>query len=116
MGGEKFFMKTIIERKNLKETGSYKENKIGIGSSDVAALVMDSASTDPVRLKFGADGNYNAYVVTSSALIPDHYTRVYESRSWLRIFDDNGKCLEFQAPNISVWRAGEFGCIVCLEG
>lgn len=108
-------MKTIIERKDLKETGFYKEMKMGIGSSDVAALVMDSASTDPARLKFGADGNYSAYVVTSSALIPNHYTRIYGSRSWLRIFDDNGKCLEFQAPNISVWRAGEFGCIVCLE-
>lgn len=109
-------MKSIIERKDLKETGYYKEMKIDIGSSDVAALVMDSESTDPVRLKFAADGNYSAYVVTSSALIPDHYTRVYGSRSWLRIFDDNGKCLEFQAPNISVWRAGGFGCIVCLEG
>lgn len=109
-------MKTIIEKKDLKETGFYKEKKISIGSSDVAALVMDSASTDPVRLKFGADGNYSAYVVTNSAMIPDHYTRVYGSRSWLRIFDDGGHVTEFQAPNISVWRAGEFGCIVCLEG
>ena len=108
-------MKTIIERKDLKGTSFYKEMKIGIGSSDVAALVMDSASMDPVRLKFGADGNYSAYVVTSSVLIPDHYTRVYGSQSWLRIFDDNGWCSEFRAPNISVWRAGEFGCIVCLE-
>lgn len=90
---------------------TYKENKIYIGSSDIASLVV--STPDDVRyLHFGEDGEYYAWYVDDPEVeIPDHYRLMVVAESWLKIYDDNE--LVFNERGIfEVYRAGEMGCLI----
>ena len=81
---------------------SYKEyEKKYIGMSDIANLILAGSSDNGLRLTalhFGMDNDYYAYIVDSDAEIGEHYTKV----------------AEFNADKISIYRAGEMGCIIQL--
>ena len=62
----------------------------------------------------GAGNDYYAYIVDSDAEIGEHYTKVAEFKGWLRIYDDSFLTHEFNADKISIYRAGEMGCIIQL--
>ena len=91
--------------------GSYKDcEKIYIGSSDMAALVMVSPEK-PEFLTFGQDGSYSAYIITDEA-VGSHYRVAFRASGWLKIYDDEGLVLDIRASEITVYRAGNFGCII----
>ena len=92
----------------------YKNNKIYLGSSDVASLTIRHPQGVAV-LGFEEDSNYYAYVVNDSSIIPAHYKRVISCTGWLWIFDDDGQKTTFEGDNITIWRAGMRSCIVCVE-
>ena len=87
---------------------SYKEyEKKYIGMSDIANLILAGSSDNGLKLAvlhFGMDNDYYAYIVDADA----------EIKSWLRIYDDSFLTQEFNANKISVYRAGEMGCIIQL--
>jgi hypothetical protein len=93
---------------------SYKEyEKAFIGENDVARLIIDT----PIKcdyLYFGEDGAYDAYIVDENAIIGDHYTKVFGSNTWLKIYDRTG--LQFSdfgyGNKYKIYRAGDFGCII----
>lgn len=97
---------------------SYKEyEKKYIGMSDIANLILAGFSDNGLKLAvlhFGMDNDYYAYIVDADAEIGEHYTKVAEFKSWLRIYDDSFLTQEFNANKISVYRAGEMGCIIQL--
>ena len=74
---------------------SYKEyEKKYIGMSDIANLILAGSSDNGLKLAvlhFGMDNDYYAYIVDADAEIG-----------------------EFNANKISVYRAGEMGCIIQL--
>ena len=76
---------------------SYKEyEKKYIGMSDIANLILAGSSDNGLKLAvlhFGMDNDYYAYIVDADA-------------SFLT--------QEFNANKISVYRAGEMGCIIQL--
>lgn len=95
---------------------SYKDfGKEYIGSSDIASLVMvgykEGEGVVPQMLNFGRDGSYRGYIVKGSAEIGEHYEKVCEYENWLRLYDDNGLTWRFTGERITVYRAGEMGCI-----
>lgn len=90
---------------------NYKENKMSIGSSDLAQLVLRSPE-GIATLDFGEDGSYGAYIVYDDALIPSHYHRVFSAKSWLWVYDDDGIAAKFKGKYIRVFRAGERGCLI----
>lgn len=97
---------------------SYKEyEKKYIGMSDIANLILAGSSDNGLRLTalhFGMDNDYYAYIVDSDAEIGEHYTKVAEFKGWLRIYDDSFLTREINADKISIYRAGEMGCIIQL--
>ena len=72
---------------------SYKEyEKKYIGMSDIANLILAGSSDNGLKLAvlhFGMDNDYYAYIVDADAEIGEHYTKVAEFKSWLRIYDDS---------------------------
>lgn len=97
---------------------NYKDyNKTYIGSSDSAHLTLKTITGTTEELYFGEDGSYSAYVVDEDTLIPKYYHKEFEFTDSLEIYNDFGE-LEWsaKAKQISVYTAGNFGCIIKLEG
>lgn len=91
---------------------TYKDfRKIGLGFSDIAALVLRGCDCID-ELHFGGDGHYSAYLVTEEAEIGEHYKEVFRCHSWLWIYDDERCVCMIYAPDIIVYRAGEMGCVI----
>lgn len=95
---------------------NYKEyEKINLGYSDIAALVCVGCNEEGAKtelLKFGEDGNFNAYIVDESAEIGAHYSLITTFNYWLRIYDDCGRVYSVTAKEIKIYRAGLRGCII----
>lgn len=89
---------------------------VWIGDSDIAALLLRPCYGNPTELKFGGDGSYRAYLVTEAASIGAHYTQVLTTNAWLWIYDDNERTFVIYAPEITVYRAGDRGCIIYAPG
>lgn len=94
-------------------------NKISIGSSDVAALILVGFSSKEKGLKssilkFGEDNSYRAYIVDGECEIPTHYILEAEFNSWMKIYDDEGLTYDTNADIIRVYRAGGMGVIIQL--
>ena len=85
--------------------------KIGLGYSDIAQLVLRSPDK-LYGLDFGGDGDYSAYLVDEDCAIPESYKLRFEAKHWIMIYDD--VALRFQAYGefIRVYSRGEFGCII----
>lgn len=95
---------------------NYKDfNKIFIGESDIASVVLRSWNSASI-LNFGQDDSYLAYFVDEEIEIPAHYSLVFESDYWLKIFDDSSLAREIRADKIRVYRAGEMGCLIYAPG
>ena len=96
---------------------TYKDfEKVYIGSSDIARLVVAGANKEPMILRFGEDSAYSAYFVSSPADIGEHYSKVYECDVWLKIYDDRELAAEIAAEHIEIYRAGQMGCIIYALG
>lgn len=132
-------LKNIVKKGILTECQStelYKHHRIALGESDIAQLTLLGCKHEgavPSALKFGGDGEYHAHLVYDKALIPGHYTLIekYESMcefhhmdgststsrldTWLKIFDDNSLVCELTGKEISVYRAGDYGCLIYVE-
>lgn len=121
----KVYLKDIVVNDGTKlsykiKKDNYKEcDKISIGTSDIATLIMvgcpveksDELITKP--LYFGEDGNYKAYYINEDNIdIPEHYEKVTEFSTWLKIYDDTGLTSTIKGELIEVFRAGDFGCII----
>lgn len=97
---------------------NYKDyNKTYIGSSDSAYLTLKTITGTTEKLCFGEDGSYSAYIVDEDTLIPKHYHKEFEFTDSLEIYNNFDK-LEWsaKAKRISVYTAGNFGCLIKLEG
>lgn len=96
----------------------YKENKVILGSSDVAVLtfvgcVEEYPFINANVLSFGEDGIYAGYVVyNNDAEIPKHYKMEYRFKNWLKIYDDDGLQHVFNGENIEIYRAGQRGILI----
>lgn len=89
----------------------YKKNKIHIGISDMACLVLRSGNKLEF-LNFGQDDNYSAwYIDDISIKIPNHYHLVASFENWLMIYDDE-ELMFNERGDFEVYRAGEMGCII----
>lgn len=90
----------------------YKEyDKKYIGSSDIASLTLRFPGGVSV-LNFGEDGSYTAYVVDGKAELGEHYKQVLQAKYWLKIYDDTDLVRELDGDTITIYRAGDFGCII----
>ena len=82
---------------------NYKDyNKTYIGSSERAYLTLKTITGTTEKLCFGEDGSYSAYVVDEDTL--EIYTNFGELE-W-----------SAKAKQISVYTAGNFGCLIKLQG
>lgn len=116
----------------------YKKEVVSLGQSDIASLTVVGCTTDGVVAKIlnmGGDGSYSAYIVRNpKSLLPDHYRAVMQFRcftqfynhdgsrgevvamnTWVKIFDDSSLVAEFDAKEISILRAGDYGIMIVLE-
>lgn len=96
------------------EMKHYKEfTKIYIGDSDIASLILRGPDK-LAELRFGGDNSYFAYECFGDVVIGNHYTKVFESSTWLSIYDDHGRVYEnYRAgESVRVFRAGDYGCII----
>ena len=102
---------------NSKKT--YKDcPKIDIGSSDIATLILVGMGENGLQLStlgFVEDGNYKAYFVPKGTTIGSHYRKVATFYSWMKIYDDDFLAFEIKAKEVSIFRAGDFGCIIEYE-
>ena len=121
----KVYLKDVIQEDgtNLSyeiKKESYREfNEISIGTSDIATLIMvgcpieESNELITKPLYFGEDDNYKAYYINEDNIdIPEHYKKVAEFSTWLKIYDDTGLTSTIKGERIEVFRAGDFGCII----
>lgn len=90
---------------------SYKEyEKKYIGMSDIANLILAGSSDNGLKLAvlhFGMDNDYYAYIVDADAEIGEHYTKVAEFKSWLRIYekwDASSSYLSKKIRRIKLWQ------------
>lgn len=99
----------------------YKDfDKISIGSSDCASLVLVGITENGLEseiLSFGQDDDYKAYIVAGyedDVEIGPHYELKATFEKWMKIYDDDGLVKTFESYKIKVYRAGEMGCIIYL--
>lgn len=98
--------------------------KLDIGGSDSAYLTVNSTedingniSNADHELKFGEDGDYKAYITYGDVEIGSHYKKKLEfNNAKITISDDDGPSFFALAEKITIYRAGEFGCIIDLQG
>lgn len=119
----KVYLKDIVVNDGTKlsyeiKKDNYKEfNEISIGISYIATLIMVGCPVENSNelitkpLYFGADGDYKAYYINEDD-IPEHYEKVAEFSTWLKIYDDNELTTTIRGELIEVFRAGDFGCII----
>lgn len=89
----------------------YKANKISLGCSDMACLIVRSGSQLEF-LHFGQDDCYDAwYVDKKDVEIPDHYKLKIKTSNWLSIYDDDELVFN-EKGDFEIYRAGEVGCII----
>ena len=93
---------------------NYKDNILSLGFSDIARLIISSPK-GVQELKFGSDGTYNAYIVSSDMVIPNHYSHIMSCEGWMKVYDDEGLTWEKYADKIDIFRAGDFGCILKVQ-
>lgn len=122
-----------IENNIVTDGEAYKRRSIRLGGSDIAALTLTGITQDGITasvLHFGGDGAYEAWLVDDAATIPAHYSLVkefsYEAsfydgtttrlNAWLKIYDDSGLTAVIEGKKIGVYRAGDFGCLICVDG
>ena len=100
---------------------NYKDCRvISIGASDLASLTVIKPD-GPEFLHFGEDGSYHAYLLSDGDTLGGHYRPVMTVRSeygttWIRICDDDGLTFRARAREITIYRAGSFGCAIRLSG
>lgn len=85
-----------------------------IGSSDIASLTL-RGPRNVGMLDFLADGSYMAYVIGNDVARGAAYELVFETNTWMNVYDDDGLVREFKAKEIKVYRCGTFGCIIQLK-
>lgn len=100
---------------------TYKDfNKIPIGCSDIASLILvgckdlengESLGAIAEMLHFGEDGLYYAYYIDEPCEIPKHYKLRFSFNHWLRIYDDSERTFS-EYGDFNIYRAGMFGCII----
>ena len=100
---------------------NYKDfEKMYIGASDGACLTISNCDKEgnsrEEMLYFGEDGEYSAYITYGDVEIGDHYKLMHEFHGVITIFDDVDAIFTAKADTIKVYQAGEFGCIIHLEG
>lgn len=100
---------------------NYKDfEKMYIGRSDSAYLtVAEYGIVDDItwhELKFGEDGDYSAYICWGDLDIGEHYKKVLELHKRITIVDDDIARFDAEAENIDIYRAGDFGCVIHLQG
>lgn len=116
------YVTTMIDKLLVKEIKkmTYKNfDKIHLGWSDSAALICRSKWVDIDLcglLKFGEDGDYSAYFVTGKADLGDHYKHQLAYYGFVDITGDDGSGIHIEAPVISIYTAGNFGCIIGAIG
>ena len=93
---------------------NYKDNVKYLGYSDIASLTIRNGGKVEI-LNLGSDGDYSAKIVKDRELIPGHYNKKYEFKNWIWIYDDGGRKTEFEAENIEIYTAGDFGILILLE-
>ena len=97
---------------------SYKDfEKIDIGSSDIANLILVGCGDDGIKcipLHFGGDDDYRAYFCPEKVEIGAHYEKVAEFKHWMKIYDDEELTFS-KRGDFNVYRAGEYGCIIVKE-
>lgn len=89
-----------------------------IGESDYCTLILAGCGKGGIvstTLHFGEDGYYGAYIVDETAEIPDHYEQEAEFSHWMKVYDDQMMVHEYVGGKITVYRAGELGCIIKIE-
>ncbi len=99
---------------------NYKENKVLLGGSDIASLIMvgppvNGSDLNLKELHFGIDGAYSAWVVEDKSLIPEHYNMVAEFAGWLKVYDDEGLTFKTRGKKIEIYRAGEMGALIYVQ-
>lgn len=86
-GQKEIKMKRYICTDDLRN--DYKHVKIDLGCSDMACLVLRSGPKLDF-LQFNIDENYSAWYVSDPEVeIPGHYSLVFTSENWLKIYDDS---------------------------
>lgn len=108
---------------------SYKDCPvISLGYSDIATLIVvgcrawhdgKSSCLKLDEIHYGGDDFYDAYLVTDKDVeIGNHYKKVFECESWLKIYDDD-TCVfksDYQYNRFEIYRAENFGTIIrCLK-
>ena len=113
--------KGFVMSSNIPEH-PYKRFYVFLGGSDIAQLTMVGYDKEdgvvPAPLKFGSDGVYKAWIVYNYRHnIPDHYSLAGEYNTWLKVYDDHRLSFSLRSPGskISVYRAGEYGCLINIE-
>ena len=101
---------------------SYKEfGKMYIGASDKACLTVKNFDKKRNKfaedmLYFGEDGEYSAYITYGDVSIGDHYKLMHKYSGNIVIADDEMEVFVAVADSIEIYQAGEFGCIIHLNG
>ena len=90
-------------------------DKVYLGISDIASLVARTCS-GVFNLCFGGDGDYRAYECFGDVEIGEHYKKVFEADTWLKIYDDERLTYYRYRPEeyskCDIYRAGDYGCIL----
>ena len=96
--------------------------RVYIGESERAELTLrffnfEKKAIDHKGLHFGGDNAYSAYLIQDEEVeIPNYYQLVFENNSpWINIIDDMNVITLNNLENVKIYRAGDYGCIICLK-
>lgn len=87
----------------------YKDyEKIGIGSSDISALLLggldEKSELISKYIEFRHDGDYSAYLVDEETRINESFKLLFISHHWLVIYDDIERARQIRGRQIKVYQ------------
>lgn len=92
---------------------------IRLGCTDIGAILFTGLNENnhlhAAYVSAGGDGEFTGLLTTNKAEIPPNCDRIFTSRYWLKVYDDNSLTFSKYATTIEVYQHTSLNIIILIN-
>lgn len=92
---------------------------IRLGCTDIGAILFagldENNHLQAAYVSVGGDGEFTGLLTTNKAEIPPSYDRIFTSRYWLKVYNDNSLTFSKYATTIEVYQHTSLNIIILIN-